>query len=112
MATAPKPGGYNDMDALRTARRATADASTTLERALDEVARMREHVGRPDYGRLERRLGELALQMAKTTTALEGMWTIRSGSQRDPRRTELEALEKRVAALEAERAQGVPRRNR
>lgn len=106
MATAPKPGGYNDMNALRTARRATADAAATLERALDELARMREHVGRPDYGRLERRLGELALQMSKTTTALEEMWTIRSGAGR----TELEALERRVAALEAERTQGTPRK--
>lgn len=101
MATLPKPGARNDLEALKTARRHHSEAIAKAERASDEIARMREATGRPDYGRLTTLIGELSLHLAKVTRPLEEMWAIRaaSGQLAD------DDLAERLAAVEAEVAE-------
>lgn len=101
MATPVKVGARNDLEALKRARRHHNEAVTKAERASDEIARMRESTGRPDYGRLTALVGELSLHLARVTRPLEEMWAIRAGAGQ----LADDDLAERLAALEAEMAE-------
>jgi hypothetical protein len=93
-------GARNDVVALREARQQVGEGRQLTARVLDEIGRMREQVGRPDYGKVERLLGQLALRLAKTSEAMEEMWSIRLHA----RQVEEEGLDMRLTALEASMA--------
>lgn len=99
MATAPKPGARNDLNALKDARRHAGEAVTSTERAMDELARMREGMGRPDYGKMDRLLGQLALNLAKVSKHLEEMWTLRAMARQSMEDDDMAA---RLADIEAQ----------
>lgn len=101
MTTPVKVGARNDLFALKQARQYTASAVTTAEKAIDELARMRDAVGRPDYGRMHSYLSQLAIELAKTSKAQDEMWVIRelAGQTVDA------ALAARLADVEAQLAE-------
>lgn len=101
MATPPKVGARNDLNALRDARRHHGTAVSKTERALNELRHMQERVGRPDYSVIAPLLGELALDLAKVKRHLDEMWTLReaAGMVVD------DELAGRLAAVEAQLAE-------
>ena len=69
----------------------------------DEVARMREQIGRPDYSVLVQTLGQQAIVLSKVSSAPEEMWVIRAQAARaqddDVLMQRLASLEMQLAAL-------------
>lgn len=102
MATEVKVGGYKDANALKEARRATSIATSKAETVMREVSRIREHVGRPDYGFLNSTLGELLLHLSRNSSALDEMWNLRAQAGQtvgDDVTTRVEMLEAQMAEL-------------
>lgn len=98
MATPVKVGARNDLTALKDARRFAGDATIQVERAITRVGHMREGMGRPDYGPLDRTLGEIALSVSKINVSIEKLWVTRAQAGL----TNEEELVERLSIVEAE----------
>lgn len=77
MATDPKPGARNDLEALKKARRFNREAAEIIEKGFNEVDHMVTRVGRPDYGPIKGILGQLSNLNAEVFSALDEMLTLR-----------------------------------
>jgi transcription elongation GreA/GreB family factor len=97
MTTPRKPGAREDNTALAEARRHVEAAASTADRMIDRIETMRESVGRPDYGQLERLVALLSTHLRRAVTQLWEMERIRleAGGRASS------DLGKRVAELEA-----------
>ena len=88
MATPPTIGGYNDRYAMTQAMQNSAAAIQTLDQMLDTVEGMKNSTGRPDYGKLEHLIAQLAVRLAHMQSNLQQMKEIRSTRKGDIYETE------------------------